>query len=354
MLVSEVDPYKLSSPRVFLLRMVVFVVLVAFLALVLYEPIMAAFMTNPGLNGLIFFVLFVGVALAFRQVLRLLPEVRWVNSFRVNDPSHALRDTPVLLAPMASLLGNRLDRASVSTSTLRSILDSVGMRLDESRDIGRYLTGLLVFLGLLGTFWGLLETVSSIGGIIQSLDVGPDSSTIFNDLKRGLAQPLSGMGLAFSSSLFGLAGSLVLGFLDLQAGQAQNRFYNELEDWLSATVAERGSPASLHDGEAMNSLLIDVLGRLNDTMIEEKKRPENAESMAFLAEGVQGLIQHMREEQNQVRIWMEEQAQIQQEMHKVLEKLARKKEQSSELGGTMVLVDIEPATARPKPHNTEE
>lgn len=293
----EFDPYKLSSPRVFLLRMLVFIVLTAFLVLILHEQIRRAFLANPGLNGLIFGVLFIGIVLAFRQVIRLFREVRWVNDFRVSDPGLALRDAPVLLAPMASLLGNRLGRASISTMTLRSILDSVGTRLDEARDIGRYLTGLLVFLGLLGTFWGLLETVSSVGGVISGLSVQGDASVVFDDLKRGLGAPLSGMGIAFSSSLFGLAGSLVLGFLDLQAGQAQNRFYNELEDWLSGTVAD---------------------ARIEGDAMEMPSGAGPIETLTRLTEGMGTLIAHLRAEQGLIRDWMQKQSQDTEELRRML------------------------------------
>jgi hypothetical protein len=304
MSVAEFDPYKLSSPRSFLLKMVVFIVLAAFVALVLHEQIINAFRSNPGLNGLILGVLLIGIALAFRQVVRLFPEIRWVNDFRVSDPGLALRDAPVLLAPMASLLGNRLGRAQISTLTLRSILDSVGTRLDEARDMGRYLTGLLVFLGLLGTFWGLLETVSAVGSVINGLQVQGDAAVIFEDLKRGLGQPLSGMGIAFSSSLFGLAGSLVLGFLDLQAGQAQNRFYNELEDWLSGTVADAriGGDEELGDTPSGVAAALDRLAE----QLSQSGRDDG--SVGRLTEGVQGLIQHLRAEQALIRDWMQRQS----------------------------------------------
>jgi hypothetical protein len=218
----------------------VFLILCALLGVLLYRQIWAAFLANPSLNGLILAVLLIGILLSIRQVLRLFPEVEWVNSFRLADPGLAVARPPVLLAPMASILGDRIGRMSISQETMRGILDSIGTRLDEARDMARYLTGLLVFLGLLGTFWGLLETVASVGKVIQSLEVGRDASTVFEDLKSGLAAPLGGMGIAFSSSLFGLAGSLVLGFLDLQANQAQNRFYTDLEDWLSTTVRDLG------------------------------------------------------------------------------------------------------------------
>ena len=201
---------------------------------------LVAFLANPGLNALIIGVLFIGIALSFRQVIRLFPEVDWVNGFRLADPGLAVERPPVLLAPMAAILGDRIGRMAISQQMMRGILDSIAARLDEARDMSRYMTGLLIFLGLLGTFWGLIETVGSIGNVINGLKPGGDAGAIFDALKEGLAAPLSGMGISFSSSLFGLAGSLVLGFLDLQTSQAQNRFYTELEDWLSTTVRDLG------------------------------------------------------------------------------------------------------------------
>ncbi|GGE38834.1 hypothetical protein GCM10007276_15200 [Agaricicola taiwanensis] len=326
MAVTDLEPHRLSSPRIFLVRMALFLALAILIAIVLYEQIINAFMANPGLNGLIFGVLGVGIALAFRQVTRLLPEVRWVNSYRVAEPGIALRDSPVMLAPMASLLGNnRMGPASVSTVTLRSILDSVGTRLDESRDMNRYLTGLLVFLGLLGTFWGLLETVGSISQVIGSLGGEGDSAVIFEDLKQGLAAPLSGMGIAFSSSLFGLAGSLVLGFLDLQASQAQNRFYNELEDWLSTTVTNVSDPA-LGEGSAGASLTA-AIERMQRAISEGSGTKAN-QAMAQLAEGIQGLVHHMRSEQQMIRDWVEAQAEDQKEVRRLLAKIASNKIES--------------------------
>src|SRR6266850_6949498 len=233
---QDLDPLKLSSPRIFLIRMVVFLILCSLIVVVLYKQMLVAFMANPGLNALIIGVLLIGVALAFRQVIRLFPEVNWVNSFRLADPGLALERPPVLLAPMAAMLGDRMGRMAISSQVMRGILDSIAARLDEARDLSRYMTGLLIFLGLLGTFWGLIETVGSVGKVIEGLKVGGDAGAIFDSLKEGLAAPLSGMGISFSSSLFGLAGSLVLGFLDLQTSQAQNRFYTDLEDWLSTTV----------------------------------------------------------------------------------------------------------------------
>src|SRR5215813_238932 len=237
---QEIDPFKLSSPRIFLVRMVLFLAICALVVIVFYKQIWAAFLANPFLNAVIIFVLAVGIARAFWLVVRLFPEIDWVNGFRLADPGLAVESPPVLLAPMAALLRDRIGRMAISAQVMRGILDSIATRLDEARDTSRYMTGLLVFLGLLGTFWGLIETMGSIGSVINSLKPGGDAGAIFESLKEGLAAPLGGIGIAFSASLFGLAGSLVLGFLDLQTSQAQNRFYIELEDWLSTTVRDLG------------------------------------------------------------------------------------------------------------------
>src|SRR5438105_4785500 len=236
----ELDPLKLSSPRIFVVRILVFLTACSLIVVVLYKQIGVAFAANPLLNALIIGVLMIGIILALRQVIRLFREVNWVNSFRLADPALALERPPVLLAPMAAILGDRMGRMAISAPTMRGILDSIAARLDEARDLSRYMTGLLIFLGLLGTFWGLIETVGSVGKVIENLRVGGDAGSIFDSLKEGLAAPLGGMGISFSSSLFGLAGSLVLGFLDLQTSQAQNRFYTDLEDWLSTTGRDLG------------------------------------------------------------------------------------------------------------------
>ncbi len=201
----------------------------------------------------------IGAILAIRQVWRLFPEVRWVNTLSRTEEGLS-GGSPVLLAPMAAFIANRAGRSALSMATMRSLLDSVGARLDESREIVRYIAGLLVFLGLLGTFWGLIDTVGSVGRIIASLRTGQDAAVLFDELKNALSGPLQGMGLSFSASLFGLAGSLIVGFLDLQAGQAQSRFYTELEDWLATSttdaateVAPRGAPADL--AVALNRLI---------------------------------------------------------------------------------------------------
>lgn len=225
----------MSRPTRFLWRMVLFLVAVAVLAGVLSETLAYAFATNPQINGVIAAVLLLGIAYNLRNVANLNDEVYWLETFRHNRPGITAVPTPRLLAPVANMLESRKgERLSLSAPALRSILDTVQSRLDESRELSRYMVGLLIFLGLLGTFWGLLRTIAAISEVIGGMSVGSgDLGQLFNQLKSGLERPLAGMGIAFSTSMFGLAGSLVLGFLDLTAGQAQNRFYNELEEWLS-------------------------------------------------------------------------------------------------------------------------
>ena len=319
---NDLDPLKLSSPRIFLVRMTVFLVLCMLLAVILYKQLITAFESNVLLNSVILVVLCIGILMTFRQVIRLFPEVDWVNSFRLADPGLAVERPPVLLAPMAAILGDRMGRMSISSTMMRGILDSIATRLDEARDISRYMTGLLVFLGLLGTFWGLIVTVGSVGGVINSLKVGGDAESVFESLREGLAAPLSGMGISFSSSLFGLAGSLVLGFLDLQSGQAQNRFYIDLEDWLSTTVRDLGASA---DG-APASPPTDMRGaidRLKEVMAEGGPNRAATTAMANLAEAIQGLVHHMRTEQQMIRDWVDSQAEQHREIRRLLEILVR-------------------------------
>jgi membrane associated rhomboid family serine protease len=317
---SRHDPLRLTPPRRYLVRMVVFLLLAGFLLTILSRDLTRAFFANPGLNGLIIGCLGVGILLSLWQVIRLFREVRWVNELRGERPDLALQSTPLLLAPIATLLGDKAGRATISTGTLRSVLESVGMRLDELRDVSRYLTGLLVFLGLLGTFWGLLETVSSVGGVVGAMQSGKDSAVLFDELKTGLQAPLAGMGISFSSSLFGLAGSLVLGFLDLQAGQAQTRFYNELEDWLSTTATD-SLPAD-------NGDLASAVERLNRLILAQSGQAVTNQSLANLAEGIQSLVQHMRAEQQQIRDWVESQAESHQDVKKLLLRLSSEKERT--------------------------
>ena len=313
---SDPDPLKLTSPRIFLIRMLVFLILCGLIAFVLQKQIANAFFANPWLNGLIVGVLLIGIILSFHQVIRLFPEVSWVNGFRRADPKLASRE-PKLLAPMAAMLGSEPSgRVAMSTQTMRAFLDSLATRLDEARDISRYLTGLLVFLGLLGTFWGLIETVGSVGTIINSLKPGGDADSVFDALKEGLAAPLGGMGISFSSSLFGLAGSLILGFLDLQTSQAQNRFYTNLEDWLATTVQDLG-PGALPPGVAA------AFAQLQQNVGDGTSNRATAAAMANLAEAIQGLVQHMRDEQQMIRNWADEQAKLNKDLRRFMERTTR-------------------------------
>jgi len=334
----EIEPTKLSSPRIFLVRMVVFLMLCALVAVVLYKQIVVAFFANPGLNALIGAVLLIGIILSFRQVIRLYPEVSWVNNFRIADPGLAIEKHPTLLAPMAAILGGeRSGRMTISQQTMRHLLDSIATRLDEARDISRYMTGLLVFLGLLGTFWGLIETVGSVGDVIQGLKVGGESSAVFDSLREGLARPLSGMGISFSSSLFGLAGSLALGFLDLQTSQAQNRFYMELEDWLSTIVSDL--TIDTHEGRmiaaAPSGEMRSAIDKLKEAVADSGSNRAATAAMANLAEAIHGLVSHMRTEQQMIRDWADAQAAQSREMNRLLERIAGEEPRQDELRKTV-------------------
>ncbi len=316
MAVADTDDHlSLSSPRIFLVRIVVFLILIGFMVLILYQKVGQAFMANPGLNGLIVGVLLIGIVFGVRNVARLFREIRWVNALPRGNAGAV--KPPILLAPMATLLGDAPPNSAMSTVTLRVILDSIGTRLDEAREVSRYLTGLLIFLGLLGTFWGLIEVVGSIADVIKGMQTGSDASASFEDLKVGLSAPLASMRLAFTSSLFGLAGSLVLGFIDLQTGQAQNRFYTELEDALTAQASTAPLEAGL-GGPDLRS----ALERLGDP---SQQRASSA-AMANLADGIQALVQHMRAEQQQIRDWVEGQAEQNGEIRALLRRLAAEPE----------------------------
>jgi hypothetical protein len=326
---------KLTRPQVFLWRMSLFLILAALLAIILdgqTQQLRNSFLANPGLNALIIGVLLVGTVYAFRQVLRLYPEINWVNNFRISDPGITSdKTTPTLLAPMATMLKDRTGHLSLATGAMRSLLDSVASRLDEQRETTRYLVGLLVFLGLLGTFWGLLQTVSSVGATIGALDTNAGESTmLFDQLKEGLAGPLKGMGTAFSCSMFGLAGSLILGFLDLQAGHAQGRFYNELEDWLSGiTELQLADAPAAAAGVApqVRFALLDMqrsLSDLNDKVELRLLNDNTGDAVKDLAAGVDKLIRQMRAEQKVVREWADEQAQQQHELATVLRQITDK------------------------------
>jgi len=325
------DSPQLEQPMVHLVHMAVFTLVVAVLGAVLYTGIKGAFMANPFLNGLILVTLALGMLYAYRMVWRLMPEVNWINNFKLGESTDM--PLPTLLAPMATMLGDASRRTVLSPQSMRSLLDSLASRLDESRDLIRYLVGLLIFLGLLGTFWGLLETVSSVGEAIRGLDVTTaQSSTVFEELKNGLQRPLAGMGLSFSSSLFGLAGSLILGFMDLKASQAQNRFYHDLEDWLSTiTDVQAGTSESSTSTVGMPGFMrLDVQGlqrsldRLGQQMEQGKGMAAsngaggNTETIEQLADAVASLVAQMRDEQKMVRNWIQTQQVQQSEIQRLL------------------------------------
>ena len=323
---AAIAPDRLSSPLVYLWSMLVFLALAAFLALILGRQVLSAFATNPGLNGLIIGVLAVGTLMALRQVLALRREIRWVNAFRDGAAEQERVKPPVLLAAMQALIGGRRSNLALNTASGRSILESVATRLDETRDVARYLIGLLVFLGLLGTFWGLLGTIGSISATIQSLDPSAsDAGSVLNSVQAGLSGPLAGMGTAFSSSLFGLAGSMVLGFLDLQVGRAQNRFYTELEDWLSS-ITDVGADMVLPAGTSVTAGGTEEMRllseRLNRLVQDQGTGQRTSAAMAGLAESIQGLVQHMRSEQQMLRDFVENQASEQRAMRGVLDRLS--------------------------------
>ncbi len=258
----------MTRPGSYLIRMALFLLAVAAVAAALSGALLLAFGSNPLLNSLILMVLLVGIAWNLRQVLRLTPEVRWIETFQQARARLAGLPPPVLLAPMAAMLASRssegkqgggTERFTISAPAMRSLLDSLSSRLDESRELSRYMTGLLIFLGLLGTFWGLLLTVGAVAGVINGMSVGAgDVTVLFDQLKSGLARPLQGMSTAFSSSMFGLSGALVVGFLDLTAGQAQNRFFNELEEWL-AGLTRLSSGVLGGEGEASVPVYVQAL-----------------------------------------------------------------------------------------------
>lgn len=347
----------IRTPRIHLLRMAVFLVLTGFLAWILLQPILTAFFSNPGLNGLIIVCLAVGIILALAQTIRLFVAARWINdhwvSRRRGEELRRNGDPPSLVRPVATMLTE--DSSRLNATLMRAILDSVALRLDDARDILRYLAGLLVFLGLLGTFWGLLETVSSVGGVINAMRGGSDAGVMLEELKAGLAAPLSGMGVSFSSSLFGLAGSLVLGFLDLQLGQAQGRFYNGLEEWLAHGVAaspldDNGEPSGPLMQEltqlggnitAASNALVNAAHSLSSharatqeaarlaahnvsaSQAAERPAPATDPAIGRLADGITELVQNMRREQQLIRDWVEAQAAQQRRIEATLDQLAR-------------------------------
>ena len=296
----------MTNPNHYLIRIFLFLIALLVLAGFLLIPLKGAFMANPGLNGLILASFLIGVIFISSKVALLGPEVKWISNYRVASPIRQKNQkAPSLLTPVATILGSRGDGAiSLSTNSLRSLLDSIDARLSESRDISRYLIGLLIFLGLLGTFWGLLETVGAVGSVIDGLSLKDDNlQGAFSNLKEGLAAPLAGMGTAFSSSLFGLAGSLALGFLDLQLGQAQNRFYKDLEEWLSGLTKLSSEGSGFIEGEtsasayqaALFEQTAESLDRLQRVIVRnEDQRLANNKSLVKMNDQISSVLNEIK------------------------------------------------------------
>ncbi len=315
----------MTRPNVYLLRMAAFLIAVLVVAALLSPVLLVAYGNNPGLNSLILCVLLLGIGWNLRQVLRLSPEVTWLETYQTSRPLLSTLPPPKLLAPMASMLASRdtqnrgePSRFTLSTSAMRSLLDGIASRLDESRELSRYMTGLLIFLGLLGTFWGLLKTIGAVSDVIGSMSVGSgDMNALFEQLKSNLARPLAGMGTAFSASMFGLSGALVLGFLDLTAGQAQNRFFNELEEWLAGLT--RLSSGVLAEGEGSMPVYVQALLEQTAENMEdlqrilqrgEDSRAQSNQAVIALSDHINTLADTMRTSQQLMLRLAESQAAI--------------------------------------------
>ncbi|MDD2770323.1 MAG: hypothetical protein PHT19_16495 [Methylococcus sp.] len=298
--------------------MLVFLGAVGILALLVATRLAQNFQANPFFNGVICLVLVIGIGVNFRQVLLLSREARWMEAYRRSPSEPVSTFRPKLLAPMASMFAGRdSSKFQLSAPAARSILDGVYLRLEESRDLSRYLVGLAIFLGLLGTFWGLLATIRSVADIIGSLGVSGDAMSMFGKLQENLKEPLAGMSTSFSTSLFGLASSLVIGFMDLQAGHAQNRFYNDLEEWLSGMT--RFSAGALHgEGESMPAYVqalleqtADGLERMQRALAEsERERRASGDQLGELNVQLTRLADLLGRESREIRLMAETQEEL--------------------------------------------
>lgn len=311
---------RFSRPLRYIIRAAVFLALIAFLAFILQAGLVSAFMTNPGLNGLIVGALLVGILIAMRELWRIHSEARAATELAAAPARAEIRRNQVI-APLGYVLP-ALEERRLAPSQAVSAVESIAVRLDDGREVLRYLAGLLVFLGLLGTFWGLLDTVSSVGNVIRSLRTGAEAGVLFDELKAGLAAPLAGMGLSFSSSLFGIAGSLILGFLELQVAEAQRRFRNEIEGWLSTRTIHETGPMLATGGPNVSAQFEKLSASLAESGANNRAATQ---ALANLAEGIQGLVQHMRAEQQLIRDWVEAQAAREKDLKRVIDRLTAQK-----------------------------
>ncbi|HKU95408.1 MAG TPA: flagellar motor protein MotA [Vineibacter sp.] len=325
----------MTRPRRFLLRMLLFLAAVSVVAWILREPLVRTFWHNPVINGAILVTLVLGLLFIARQVFLLGREVRWLEGVSRDEPPDAGAGRLRLLAPMATMLGERRDKLRLSPMATRSLLDGIAARLDEQREISRYAIGLLIFLGLLGTFWGLLDTVSAVGDAISKLQLGGDGAQMFSRLKENLEGPLKGMGTAFGSSLFGLSGSLVLGFMELQAGQAQNRFFNDLEDWLAAQTRLSGGGLQVEGDqplpayvEALLEQSAESIDKLQRTLARsEEQRSATGESMAQLGEQLAVLTDTIHQQQSMMARLVESGIELRETVTRLAERAAQAAQQ---------------------------
>ncbi len=332
----------MARPHRYLVRMLLFLAAVGGVVVFLHAQLIQAFMNAPILNSIIVFVLLLGIAENFRQVLILNPEVSWIRGFQTD--THVPRATVRrlrLLVPMVAMIGERRGgKLQLSASATRTLLDGISSRLEESRDLSRYLVGLLIFLGLLGTFWGLLETGSAVSGVITSLSSATDASTLFNDLQAGLKAPLGGMGTAFGTSLFGLAGSLVIGFLDLQSGQAQNRFFNDLEEWLSGLTRLGGGGPTGDGDQSVPAYIQALLEQTADNLENFQRTVQQAEqgrqsanaALVTLGERLTQLTEQMRAQHQTMTRIAETQSAVGPPLERLVETLARQQQQPAPAG----------------------
>ena len=295
---------RFSQPIRQIVFMLIICVLVAIIGYLLLPTVWPVFQASPYLNGFIIIVFIIGILACFMQVFSLIKSVSWIEGFAMDRPGHEFVAAPSLLAPLSAMLSDTRARRALTSTSTRSILDSVAQRIEEVRDITRYIVNFLIFLGLLGTFYGLATTVPAVVDTIRALAPEEGSDQVFNFdlLMSGLEDQLGGMGTAFASSLLGLAGSLVVGLLELFAGHGQNRFYTELEDWLSSIT--RISLTSGDEGGGGDSALVAGIMEQNALQIEslkdvmlraEEKRIETDTKLASLADAVSIMTRQMSE-----------------------------------------------------------
>lgn len=286
----EAEPH-FSHPVRQIIQMLIVLGFTGVITYIALPSVLPVFTANPYLNGFIVFVFFIGVIACFLQVLSLIASARWIKSFALQNEDFQYLEPPRLLVPLASLLRSRGARGQISATSTRSILDSVATRIDEGREITRYIVNMLIFLGLLGTFYGLATTVPAVVDTIRSLapTEGEEGLAVFQRLMTGLESQLSGMGIAFASSLLGLAGSLVVGLLELFAGQGQNRFYRELEEWLSS-ITRVGFSAGEGDHGIEHNVLGEVLEHMAEQMDQLQQMFTKAEESRIRVEGQVGAL----------------------------------------------------------------